>query len=234
LFSTTRWSVVLAAGDTGNPDAREALATWCEAYWFPVYALARQLGNEADTAQDLTQGFFVHLLENSSLKAADPDRGRFRAFLRASFKHYVSNERERAHARKRGGGRLPITLDFDTAEQRFSLEPAHEQTPEKVFEKRWARTLLTRALEGLRREMESSNDADRLRCLEPHLTGSTTGRAYADVAADLGMTADAVKAAVRRLRKRFGDLLRTEVAQTVNEPDDVEEEIRYLFSAVRS
>jgi DNA-directed RNA polymerase specialized sigma24 family protein len=165
---------------------------------------------------------------------ASPDRGRFRAFLRASFKHYLSSERERAHALKRGGGRLPVTLDLDTAESRLRHEPAHQQTPETLFEKRWARTLLTRALEDLRREMESSGDTDRLRRLEPYLTGSVRGRGYAHVAAELGLTEDAVKAAVRRLRKRFGKLLRAEVAETVENPGDVDEEIRYLFKVIRS
>jgi RNA polymerase sigma-70 factor (ECF subfamily) len=234
LFGTTRWSVVLAAGDTRHPNSRAALVALCEAYWYPVYALARQLGHGVDVAQDYTQGFFVHLLEKGSLKAADPDRGRFRAFLRASFKNYLSSERERARAAKRGGGRLPITLDFETAESRLRYEPFHQQTPEVVFEKRWARTLLTRALECLRREMEASEDRDRLRCLEPYLTGFPRSRGYGDVAAELGLTKDAVKAAVRRLRRRFGQLLRAEVAQTVENPNDVEKEIRYLFEVIRS
>jgi len=135
LFATTQWSLVLAAGDSRSPDSHEALAALCESYWYPVYAWIRHLGNDADSARDLAQGFFAFLLEKNVLKVARPDRGRFRGFLKTSLRHFLSHEREREQARKRGGGQPALSLDFDTAESRYSLEPSHEQTPEVLFEK---------------------------------------------------------------------------------------------------
>jgi RNA polymerase sigma-70 factor (ECF subfamily) len=226
--------MVLAAGDSQDPDSRNALAALCRTYWYPIYAQVRHLGHDADTARDLTQGFFAFVLEKRTLKVAHPDRGRFRAFLKTSLRHFISHERERAQALKRGGGERLLELDFDSAESQYRVEPAHEQTPEKLFEKRWARTLMQRALDHLREEMAESSAADRFRRLEPFLVERPPHGSYREVAADLDMTEDAVKTAVRRLRQRFGKLLRIEVARTVEDPGDVDEEIRYLFSAIRS
>jgi len=234
LFATTQWSLVLAAGDSRSPQSREALAALCETYWYPVYALIRHLGHDVDSARDSAQGFFAFLLEKQVLKVARPDRGRFRAFLKTSLRHYLGHERERARAQKRGSGQVPLSLDFDEAESRFRLEPAHEQTPEVLFEKRWARTLMTCALERLRQEAEGSSDRERIRRLEPFLTGPVVDGAYEEVANALGMTVAAVRAAVRRMRKRYGNYLRAEVARTVNVPGEVDEELRYLFSVIRS
>jgi RNA polymerase sigma-70 factor (ECF subfamily) len=234
LESTTQWSLVLAAGDQLNPDSREALATLCQIYWYPVYAQVRHAGHRPDVAQDLTQGFFTDLLERNALKVARPERGRFRSFLRAALRHYLSHERDRVAAQKRGGGIPDLSLDFERAEDRFRLEPADEENPESLFEKRWARDLLSQALERLRIEADSSSDRGRYYRLETFLTGGAASRGYAQVASELNMTEGAVEAAVRRLRKRFGVLLRAEVARTVNESTDVNEELRYLLSLAQA
>jgi len=231
LFSTTQWSVVLAAGDSCDPASREALATLCGTYWYPVYALVRHLGSDVEAARDLTQAFFAHLLEKQTVKAATPDRGRFRSFLRTALRNYLDHERVRAQAQKRGGGQPVLTLDFDTAESRYRSEPAQRETPETIFEKRWARILLTRVLDRLREEMGEVN-RERFQRLAPFLTEPSHGVGYKQIADELEMTETAVKGAVHRMRKRYGALLRDEVARTVNDPDEVEKEIRHLFSVV--
>lgn len=232
LFATTRWSLILAAGESRNPDAREALATLCGIYWYPVYALVRQLGEDAEQARDLTQGFFVDLLERQVLKVATPERGRFRSFLRAAVRNYLSHERKRAGAGKRGGGKQLLSLDFDDAEARYRLEASDDQTPDRLFEKRWARALLTRALERLREETRESADGERLRRLETFLTGGTPHPTYGQVAAELGTSESAIKTAVHRMRERFGKLVRDEVANTVGNPEEIDDELRYLFSVL--
>jgi RNA polymerase sigma-70 factor (ECF subfamily) len=233
-FSTTHWSVVLAAGDSQSPDAREALATLCRTYWYPVYAQFRHLENDADAARDLTQGFFTHLLEKRTIGVVTPDRGRFRSFLKTSLRNYRSHERDRDRAQKRGGGVPLVSLDGGVADSRYTQEPADTRSPDKIFEKRWARELLTRALDLLRHERYESDASERFDRLEPFLTGRGDGAGYRQVAGELGTSESAVKVAVHRMRRRFGALLRQEVARTVNDPDDVDEEIRYLFSVVDS
>src|SRR5271155_2907054 len=151
-FATTRWSLVLAAGQRSSPQSSAALATLCENYWYPLYAYVRRRGHDSDEAQDLTQAFFTRLLEKNDLAAADPERGRFRSFLLASLKHFLANEWDRARAEKRGGGRSVLSIDFGTAEERYRAEPSHELTPEKIFERRWALTVLDHALKRLRTE----------------------------------------------------------------------------------
>jgi len=233
-FTTTQWSLVAAAADTGNPDCRAALAHLCEAYWYPIYAQVRQSGQDPDTAQDLTQGFFTHLLEKHSFKIASPDRGRFRAFLKTSLRNFMTNEWHREAAEKRGGGKTPISLDFEDAESRFKREPVEPRTPEREFEKRWARALLGRALQNLRDSARDAADKRRLERLEPYLTGQAGSASYRQTAADLDMTEAAVKVAVHRLRRRFGELLRAAAAPTVNDPEEIDDEIRYLFSIIDS
>jgi RNA polymerase sigma factor (sigma-70 family) len=231
-FTSTQWSLVLAAGDSQDPNSREALATLCETYWYPIYALVRHLGSDPDRAQDLTQGFFADLLERRAFKVAKPERGRFRSFLRTALKYYLSHERDRTRARKRGGGKQPLSLDFDDAESRYRLEATDDQSPDKLFERRWARAMLTRAIGRLREETGASADGDRLRRLLPFLTGETPRPTYAEVAAELGSSEVAVKAAVHRMRRRFGKLLREEVAQTVGNPIEIDEELRHLFAVL--
>ena len=164
-FATTRWSMVVEAGRPSSPKAAEALATLCGIYWFPLYAYVRRRGHSIDDAQDLTQGFFVHLLDNQTLRVADRERGRFRSFLLASMKHFLAKQWRRDAAQKRGGGRAPISLDFDDGETRYRLEPSHNATPEKLFERQWTLTLLARALTTLRTEFEASGKAARRRAL---------------------------------------------------------------------
>jgi len=233
-FSTTQWSLVLAAGDSQNPEFQDALATLCGTYWYPLYAYIRLWGSDADTAQDLVQGFFSHLLKTKALRVAAPERGRFRSFLLVSVKNYLANERERAQALKRGGGETPIPLDFHSAESWYRLQPAHQHTPEKAFEKRWALALLEKTLARLREETADSNNPERFGRLSAFLTDDSPRGGYQQVATQLGMSEGAVKVAVHRMRRHFGELLRAEVAQTVDDPRKVDEEIRYLFSAMES
>jgi RNA polymerase sigma factor (sigma-70 family) len=232
-FATTRWSVVLAAGHASTGDSREALARLCESYWYPLYAYVRRWGYDADQAQDLTQEFFARLLEKHYLRAADPARGRFRSFLLGSLKHFLSNERDRAGAAKRGGRATVIPLEFETAEGRYSREPADAETPESVYERRWALILLERTLGRLRREFDNAGKQTLFARLEGHLTGDQETVPYAELCAELGMSEGAIKVAVHRLRRRFGALLREEISETVSDPAEVDDEIRDLFRALK-
>lgn len=230
-FSTTRWSLIVAAADSGHPDYRRALEDLCGSYWYPVYAFVRRRGRDRDEAEDLTQGFFAELLEKHTLKAADRERGRFRSFLLTALKFYLSKEQERTRAQKRGAGRSPIPLDADEAEKRYRLEPADRHTPETLFERRWALVVLERVLDRLRREVERSAHAERLRLVECLTDEGSRGR-YKQLGEELEMSEPAVKVAVHRLRQRFGELLREEVAQTVDGPKMVDDELRHLFAVI--
>ena len=231
-FDTTHWSLVVAAGAKATPHSEEALARLCEAYWYPLYAYVRRWGYTSDEAQDLTQEFFARLMEKEYLRQADPHRGRFRSFLLAALKHFLANERDRAGAQKRGGGRPPLPLEIETAEGRYSLEPADPETPEKIFERRWALILLDKVLSRLRDEYHRTNRSALFDVLKDLLTSGKAGEPYARLGAELGMSEGAVKVAVHRLRRRFGELLREEIAETVADPQDVDDEIRYLFTAL--
>jgi RNA polymerase sigma factor (sigma-70 family) len=233
-FATTRWSMVLAAGKGESPDAHAALATLCKRYWYPLYAFVRRSGHQPADAQDLTQEFFARLLEKQYLRAADPERGRFRSFLLSAVKHFLSKERDRAKARKRGGGRKVFPLDFEAGESRYSLEPSHEVTAEKVYERRWALTLLDQVFARLREEFDRASKRNEFDHLKGYLTGEAATLSYRDVAAELGTTEGAVKVAVHRLRRRYRELVREEIAHTVAGPEDVDEELRRLFAAIRS
>jgi RNA polymerase sigma factor (sigma-70 family) len=233
-FATTHWSMVLAARDPDSPAARAALAELCRIYWYPLYAFIRRQGYASPDAQDLTQELFARLLEKDFLGGVSRDKGKFRSFLLAVCRHFLANERDRARARKRGGGRPLLPLDFNTAEERYSREPAHELTAEKLFERRWALTLLDQVLARLRQEFCSQGKTqlfDRLKCF---LTGEKDKAPHAELAQELDMTAGAVKVAVHRLRRRYRDLLREEIARTVDTPDHIEDEIRQLFSVLDS
>jgi RNA polymerase sigma-70 factor (ECF subfamily) len=233
-FATTRWSLVVAAGDSRHPDSRDALATLCQDYWPPIYSYVRSRGHDSETARDLTQGFFARLLEKGYLKEARRDRGRFRSFLLTSVKHFLANEWDREQALKRGGGTKPLSLDVDTAEERYCPQPADGETPDKIFEKRWALTVLDQVLERLEREMKRSGNVERFERFRTFLTSEGGGARYRQLAGELDMSEAAVKVAIHRLRRRFGELLREEVAQTVNEPGAVDGELRYLFSVLSS
>jgi RNA polymerase sigma factor (sigma-70 family) len=231
-FATTRWSVVVAAGRTPSPDTRQALAALCEAYWYPLYAFVRRKGHSVDDAQDLTQAFFAELLEKDRLRAADRERGRFRTFLLASLEHFLANQWRRAGAAKRGRGRPTISLDLERGESQYRLEPAHELTPEKLYERRWALTMLDNALSKLREEYAQREKLDLFDRLRGCLGGDKQRVPYAQLAADLDMTEAAIKVAVHRLRKRYRDILRAEIAETVDSPEEIDDELRDLFRAV--
>jgi RNA polymerase sigma-70 factor (ECF subfamily) len=223
---------VVAAGRQASPDAREALATLCQVYWYPLYAYVRRQGHSATDAQDLTQEFFARLLEKNYVGAADPAKGKFRSFLLASLKHFLANEWRRADAQKRGGGQVPLSLDFEGGETRFTLEPAYELTAEKLFERRWALTLLEQMLATLRDEFARSGKLALFEHLKPYLGGDASTVPYRQLAAELGMTEGAIKVSVHRLRRRCGELLRAAIARTVVGPEEVDEELRDLFNAV--
>jgi RNA polymerase sigma-70 factor (ECF subfamily) len=230
MFATTRWSLIAAARDPDAPEARQALAELCGLYWYPLYAYIRRRGHDHAGAEDLTQGFFAHLLERHDWAAADPARGRFRSFLLAACQHFLANEHDRATAQKRGSGRQPLSLDFADADGRYAREPAHDQTPERLFERRWALTLLEQVLAGLREEYESSGKGRLFEALKGSLGGPEVP--YAAVAADLGLSEGAVKVAAHRLRQRYRDRLRAAIAETVAGEEQVDEELRDLFAAL--
>ena len=232
-FASTRWSLVAAAGHASSPGAQEALATLCGVYWYPLYAFARRQMPNRDDAQDLTQGFFAQLLEKDYLHTAQPERGKFRSFLLTAFKRYLARERDRATAQKRGGGRSLFTLDFQNGESRYHLEPVDNATPEKIFERRWALTLLEQTLARLRQEFELAGKQRLFEALKGTLTGDGAPGPYATLVRELEMSEQAIKVAVHRLRKRYGELLRAEVAETVAAPADIDDELRNLFVAVR-
>jgi len=232
-FATTRWSLVLAAGRGDAPEAAAALAALCQTYWYPLYAFVRRSGHPADEARDLTQEFFARLLEKHSLRAADSERGRFRSFLLTALKRFLSKQRHQARAQKRGGGRKPLSLDFEEGESRYRLEPVTEVTAEAIYERHWALTLLEQVMARLRDEFERAGKPDAFDRLKVFLTGEAAAPSYRAVAVELGMTEGAVKVAVHRLRRRFRERVLAEIAQTVAAPADVDEELRHLFEAVR-
>ena len=229
-FETTRWSTVLAASGQPSGRTREALATLCGTYWYPLYTYLRRRGHKAEDAEDLTQGFFTSLLEKGTLRAADPERGHFRSFLLASLQHYVSNERARARAEKRGGSTL--LLQLDDADRRYRLEPPDERTPETFFEREWARTVLDRAGASLREEFRRRGKEAVFDGLKEHLIGDADRLSYREIGIRLGLSEGATRVAVHRLRRRFGELLRREIGATVFHPQDIDEEIRCLIRAV--
>jgi RNA polymerase sigma factor (sigma-70 family) len=231
-FPTTRWSQVVAAGDRADPAAREALAELCAAYWYPLYAFVRRKGHPAEEAADLVQGTFVNLLDRDGLAALAPERGQFRSFLMATCSHHLADRRDRDRAVKRGGGRMAIPFDRLDAEGRYAAEPVDELTAERLFERRWAISLLDHAVSRLEAESIAAGKSVLVARLLPTLTGGRGDVPFAAIAADLGMTEAAVKMAASRLRKRYGTLLREEIARTVDDPLDVEGEIQSLLAAL--
>jgi DNA-directed RNA polymerase specialized sigma24 family protein len=233
-FHTTRWDDVLAARDPAGAEAREALAELCRAYWYPLYAYVRRKGYPPDQAEDLTQGFFSDGLARNFLRAADPHRGKFRSFLLASFENFLKNEHERRQRVKRGGRVRTVSIDPGSAEARYHREPAHIATPESLYDRRWALTLLDRALDRLEQAMADRGKAPLFDRLKPALLGDHDAAAYATVASELGMTEGAVKVAAHRFRDRLRGIIREEIAATVSDPREIDDEIRDLFSALGS
>lgn len=233
LFATTHWSLVLAAGEQRpSGHAREALTTLCEIYWYPLYAFLRGRGHSPADAEDLTQAFFALLLEKQVIRQADPARGRFRSFLLKSLQNFAANVHARNTAGKRGAGVAPLSLEFEQAEGRFRLEASTAETPERTFDRRWALTLLDRVMARLGNDAVQKRKSDHFEALKPFLTGEEPQLSYSQTASSLGISEGAVKVAVHRLRKKFRDIVRDEIAQTVSSPAEVEDELRHLWSAV--
>jgi DNA-directed RNA polymerase specialized sigma24 family protein len=231
-FNTTQWTLVRAAGGDHSGNARTALASLCETYWYPLYAYVRRQGHAADEAQDLTQAFFMRLLEKHSVRAARPERGRFRSFLLTSMKHFLLNQAQHRRTLKRGGGHTPLSLDLETAEGRYVREPPDTRTPELIFDRRWALTLLDRVLGRLRREWIEAGKGAAFDRLKVCLTGDAPKGGYCELGRELGLSEGAVKVAAHRLRRRYQRLLREAIAETVLTDDAIDEEIRYLFRAL--
>jgi RNA polymerase sigma factor (sigma-70 family) len=230
-FATTHWSVVLRAGEGDSDRSAEALEALCRAYWYPIYAYVRRQGHSAEDAQDLTQEFFSRLLEKRQLQSADPERGRFRSFLLTVLKRMLVSEWRREHRQKRGGDARVFSLDEQEAEGRYHVEPADQATPETLFERRWAETVLDRVLARL--EKEYRRHALGFASLQPYLVEDKGVAPFAVTAARLGLTESALKAVVYRLRCRYGELFREEIANTVERPEDVEGEIKHLLGVLR-
>jgi RNA polymerase sigma-70 factor (ECF subfamily) len=231
-FATTEWSVVLAAGDAGRHDARIALARLCETYWYPLYAYVRRRVRTVHDAQDLTQAFFCHLLEKQSLARADRRRGRFRTFLITALTNFLSNEWDRKTRQKRGGGRPALSLDFDSGEARYRIEPSHELTAERLYERRWVLTVLDHVLERLRVELAEAGKHMHFELLKGALVGESTGADYERAAQALGISPAAAKQAAYRLRKRYRRLFREEIARTVANERDVDDEMERLLTSL--
>ena len=231
-FQTTKWSVVLSARAGDEPGSDEALAQLCEVYWYPLYVFVRRSGRQAEEALDLTQGYFLRLMEADFLERVRPEAGRFRSFLLSSMKHYMANQRREARALKRGGDRKIVSLDATEAESRYHMEPRDDRTPEKAYERQWARTVIQRAYDRLERELDDAGKPDHYRLLAPFLSGGLTAQPCEEAAETLGSTVAAIRMAVTRMRRRFGDILREEVSRTVDEEGEVDEEVKHLMSAL--
>ncbi len=231
-FISTPWSLVLRAADRTAPDCRQALQSLCAAYWYPVYAFVRRHGHAPHVAEDLTQEFFLRLLEKDYLGRVDREKGRFRTFLLVCVRRFLCNEHDRAFAMKRGGGRTPLPIDFGDAEDRYTHEPADRLTPERVFERRWALTVLETALAAMEEECAASGKRRLFDALKVYLAAEQNAPPYAATAAHLGMQEGAIKVAVYRLRQRFARLVRQEVTRTIGDPAEAGDEIRALFEAL--
>lgn len=229
-FPTTRWTLVVAAGDPRRKEARSALVSLCENYWYPLYAYLRRRGYAADQARDLTQDFFVRLLEGRYLDRADKEKGRFRSFLLTSLKFFIADERDRERAQKRGGGAV-VSLGFPSGEERYQREPAHDESPDRIFERRWALSVLDRVMEKMREEFVRHGRPEHFDRLKVFLLGQSDAP-YAALAREMNTSEGALKVAVHRLRKRYRELFRKEIADTLADPADVESELQFLAAAL--
>jgi RNA polymerase sigma-70 factor (ECF subfamily) len=232
VFVTTRWSVVLTAGRRDTTQSRDALEQLCRTYWYPLYAYVRRRGHSPEDSQDLTQEFFARLLERHWLARADQARGRFRTFLLTAMERFLANEWDKVRALKRGGGLALLPLQLDTAETRYGAEPADTHTPEQAFERRWAVSLLDAVLRELEAEQRSEGKAEQFAALKQCLIGDRASLPYDQIAAAAGLSEGAVKVAVHRLRQRYRELLRAEIANTVSSAEEVDAEMRHLFNVL--
>ena len=228
-FLTTRWSVVLRAG---KGESHDALAQLCRDYWYPLYAFVRRRGRSMEDAQDLTQAFFLHVIEGQMLTRASAGHGRFRSYLLGALQNFLANEHRREQTQKRGGGAVVVSIDEMQAEERFALEPADTMTPEMQFERSWAFALLERVCVRLGEDYAHAGRVELFQKLQPYLAGKAQMAGYDELGRELAMSASAVAVAIHRMRRRYGELLREEIAHTVASPEEVGEEIAYLLAVV--
>ncbi len=234
VLAITHWSVVLAAGQSASKAAENALEELCRMYWYPLYAYLRRKGYSEHDAQDLTQGFFEHLIERRTIESVGREKGKFRSFLLSCLNYFLAHERERAGAQKRGGGRELISLNGEEAEQRYRLEPRDERSPERIFEHRWAMTLLDQVLAQLAREFQETGRENLFQKVRPFLVEGKGNGPYRQAADEIGMSEEAFKKAVQRMRRRYSELFRSEIAHTVATKEEVDEELRYLCGVLAS
>ena len=232
IFATTHWSVVLAAGQSTDTQASAALEQLCRTYWYPLYAFIRRQGYGVDDAQDLTQGFFSHILSRRFLERASREKGKFRSFMLGSLRFFLADELAKLQAQKRGGGQTMVFLDAHSAEERYRMEPVELMNAEKLFERRWAVTLLDRVLERLEKEFSEAGKSRLFERLREFLLGDRAPATYQETANTLGMTEGAVKVAVHRMRQRYRELFQDEIAQTVADPAEIEGEVRHVFAVL--
>ena len=233
VFVTTHWSLVLSARDKNSPQSADALEKLCRAYWYPLYAYVRRTGQSKENAEDLTQAFFARLLEKNFLEAAEPERGRFRSFLLIALKRFLANEWDRVRAQKRGGGQTHVPLDTELAERKFQAETtAGEISPDRLYDRRWALTLLEQTMARLRAEFEQAGKTGEFDRLKTFLTADKREIPCPAVAAELGMSESTLRVAVHRLRKRYRELFREEIAHTLAEGEDIDEELRHLLTVL--
>ncbi|MCW5550579.1 MAG: RNA polymerase sigma factor [Verrucomicrobiae bacterium] len=234
IFVTTRWTVVLSAGRKSSPQSDRALGELCQTYWYPLYAYVRHRGHSREDAEDLTQAFFARFLEKNYLEGLSAERGKFRAFLLASLKHFLANEWDRSQARKRGGGALHLSLDWQSADERYHLDPPDPTSPDRLYDRDWALALLERVIARLQKECAAAGKAELFERTKDFLTVGEAAIPYAQAAERLNLNEGAVRVAVHRLRKRYRELLRDEIAQTLSDPAQVKEELRSLQAALAS
>ncbi|HEY3739756.1 MAG TPA: sigma-70 family RNA polymerase sigma factor [Bryobacteraceae bacterium] len=233
-FPTTHWTLIIAAGgNRSNLDRADALEHLCNGYWYPVYAFIRRRGSSPEQAQDLTQQFFLGILDGAFFERANPEKGRFRSFLLGAVQNFLSDASDRERSQKRGGGVLPFSLDFVTGESNYAREPRHTETPERIFQRKWARALLDRVMGSLSGEFLADGKLDLFNRLKGYLTGDGNLK-YAELGIELNLTESGVKSAIRRLRQRYRDMLRAEVIATVADPAEVDDELQFLLRAISS
>jgi RNA polymerase sigma factor (sigma-70 family) len=233
-FVTTQWSLVLAAGKRDSAEAEKALARLCELYWYPVFVFVRRQVHSAEEAEDLTQGFFTRLIEKGDIDDADRSRGRFRTFLLTACEHFLLNERDRMMALKRGGGRQALSIDLIAAESRYQRALAHDETPERIYDRQWCLTLLASVLDDLRAEYVDAGNEALFERLKAFLTAPDDAGTQADAARELNMSVSAVKSAVHRLRARYRDAMLQRIGDTVESPHEVQDELQYLLATLRN